>query len=213
MVNSFENIATMSTQHSLPQFPEFTHTRQFWMPSRKLLAVKVVAGDYYVSQENEVICTVLGSCVSTCIRDPIAGVGGINHFLLPDANCNILSSSNRYGVFAMEQLINAIIKYGGCRQNMEIKVVGGGNMMTGSNDIGQRNISFVKEFLATEGLSIAAQDLGGNQARRVQYIVKTGQLMVNKLKENHCERTVALELENQRLLQQQPVENDIELFD
>lgn len=213
MTHTLEKSASITTMHNLPQFPEFKHIRQFWMPARKLLAVKVVAGDYYVSQEDEVICTVLGSCVSTCIRDPIAGIGGINHFLLPDANCGILSSSNRYGVFAMEQLINAIIKYGGKRENFEIKVVGGGNMMAGANDIGQRNISFVKEFLATEGLSIAAEDLGGNQARRVQYIAKTGQLMVNKLKESNKERTIALELENQRNLLQQPTDNDVELFD
>lgn len=198
--------------HSLPQYPEFRHVRQFWMPKRKRVAVKVVAGDYYVSSQDEVICTVLGSCVSTCIRDTTIGVGGINHFLLPDADCDILSSSNRYGVFAMEQLINAIIKYGGQRENFEIKVVGGGNMMAGANDIGQRNIAFVQQFLQTEGLAVSALDVGGLQARRIQYIAKTGQLMVQKLKDSNNERTMALELENQRSIQQQ-TNDDIELFD
>lgn len=198
--------------HSLPQYPEFRHVRQFWMPKRKRVAVKVVAGDYYVSSQDEVICTVLGSCVSTCIRDTTIGVGGINHFLLPDADCDILSSSNRYGVFAMEQLINAIIKYGGHRENFEIKVVGGGNMMAGANDIGQRNIAFVQQFLQTEGLAVSALDVGGLQARRIQYIAKTGQLMVQKLKDSNNERTMALELENQRSIQQQ-TNDDIELFD
>jgi len=198
--------------HSLPQYPEFRHVRQFWMPKRKRVAVKVVAGDYYVLSQDEVICTVLGSCVSTCIRDTTIGVGGINHFLLPDADCDILSSSNRYGVFAMEQLINAIIKYGGQRENFEIKVVGGGNMMAGANDIGQRNIAFVQQFLQTEGLAVSALDVGGLQARRIQYIAKTGQLMVQKLKDSNNERTMALELENQRSIQQQ-TNDDIELFD
>jgi len=212
MVNFAEEKTPRAPLHTLPQFPEFTHIRQFWMPARKMVAVKVVAGDFYVSGQDEVICTVLGSCVSTCIRDPKVGIGGINHFLLPDANCDILSASNRYGVFAMEQLINAIIKYGGSRENLEIKIVGGGNMMSGPNDVGQRNIDFVKQFFETEGLTVTAQDLGGNQARRVQYIAKTGQLMVNKLKHSSNEQTMALELENQRKLQQQ-TDNDIELFD
>ncbi|OIQ47659.1 MAG: hypothetical protein BM565_05550 [Gammaproteobacteria bacterium MedPE] len=203
---------TRTPVHSLPQYPEFRHVRQFWMPKRKRVAVKVVAGDYYVSSQDEVICTVLGSCVSTCIRDTTIGVGGINHFLLPDADCDILSSSNRYGVFAMEQLINAIIKYGGQRENFEIKVVGGGNMMAGANDIGQRNIAFVQQFLKTEGLAVSALDVGGLQARRIQYIAKTGQLMVQKLKDSNNERTMALELENQRSIQQQ-TNDDIELFD
>ena len=207
-----KDMQTRAPVHSLPQYPEFRHVRQFWMPKRKRVAVKVVAGDYYVSSQDEVICTVLGSCVSTCIRDTTIGVGGINHFLLPDADCDILSSSNRYGVFAMEQLINAIIKYGGQRENFEIKVVGGGNMMAGANDIGQRNIAFVQQFLKTEGLAVSALDVGGLQARRIQYIAKTGQLMVQKLKDSNNERTMALELENQRSIQQQ-TNDDIELFD
>ncbi|WP_435273865.1 chemoreceptor glutamine deamidase CheD [Psychrobium sp. nBUS_13] len=198
--------------HTLPQYPEFKHIRQFWMPKRKRVAVKVVAGDFYVSCQDEVICTVLGSCVSTCIRDVKTGVGGINHFLLPDADCDILSSSNRYGVFAMEQLINSIIKYGGRRENFEIKVVGGGNMMAGPNDIGLRNIEFVEQFLKTEGLAVSARDVGGLQARKIQYIAKTGQLMVQKLKDSNNARTMALELENQRNIQQQ-ANDDIELFD
>jgi len=196
---------------NLPQLPEFKHINQFWMPTRKKLAVKVVAGDYYVSRQDEMICTVLGSCVSTCIRDPIVGVGGINHFLLPDADCDLLSESNRYGVFAMEQLINSIIKYGGCRENFEIKIVGGGNMMSGTNDIGQRNIAFIKKFMRTEGLKISAEDLGGDQARRIQYIVKTGQLMVHKLKKHINLETVATEIKNQRCIQQQ-TNDDVELF-
>lgn len=197
--------------HSLPQLPEFKHINQFWMPARKKLAVKVVAGDYYVSQQDEMICTVLGSCVSTCIRDPLVGIGGINHFLLPDADCDLLSESNRYGVFAMEQLINSIIKYGGRRENFEIKIVGGGNMMSGTNDVGQRNIAFIKRFMRTEGLTISAEDLGGDQARRIQYIVKTGQLMVHKLKKSVNRKTMVTEIKSQRNIQQH-TNNDIELF-
>jgi len=196
---------------NLPQLPEFTHVNQFWMPTRKKLAVKVVAGDYYVSRQDEVICTVLGSCISTCIRDPLIGVGGINHFLLPDTDSDLLSESNRYGVFAMEQLVNSIIKYGGRPENFEVKIVGGGNMMSGINDIGQSNIAFIKRFLRTEGLTISAEDLGGDQARRIQYFVKTGQLMVHKLKKSINFETMAAEITTQRSIQQQ-TDSDIELF-
>lgn len=212
MKNVTMELRSNAIRNNLKQFTEFSHIRQFWMPARQKIAVKVVAGDYYVTNQDELICTVLGSCVSTCIRDPIAGIGGINHFLLPDADCDILSSSNRYGVFAMEQLINAIIKHGGRRENFEIKIVGGGNMMDGINDIGQRNIAFVKQFLATEGLEVTAEDVGGTQARRIQYIVKTGQLMVLKLQESNNEKTMAMELETQRAIAQH-TDDDVELFD
>lgn len=198
----------------MPTFPEFEHHRRFWMPKHNKYGVKVVAGDYYVTNQDEHITTVLGSCVSVCIRDPYAGVGGINHFLLPDSDCDILSSSNRYGVFAMEQLINAVVKYGGQRKNFEVKIVGGGNMMSGVTDIGQSNIQFVKNFLNIEGFAISAEDLGGTQPRKILYNVVTGKLLVNKLKSQHQERYVALELEHQRLkAADEETHGDIELFD
>ncbi|NRA84214.1 MAG: hypothetical protein HRU22_10745 [Gammaproteobacteria bacterium] len=170
----------------MPKFPEFSHIRRFWMPQRHRYGVKIVAGDFYVTCQDEVISTVLGSCVTACIRDPEAKVGGINHFILPDSD--ILSASNRYGVFAMEQLINAIIKYGGNKNNFEIKLVGGGNMIGGTNDIGQRNIEFIKQFLVTEGYKTVAEDLGGMRPRKIMYNVQDGRLMVQKLKCQHHDR-------------------------
>jgi len=197
----------------MPIFAEFKHIRRFWMPQRKRYGVKVVAGDYYVSDQDELITTVLGSCVSACIRDPRNGVGGINHFLLPDSSSDILSSSNRYGVFAMEQLINCIIKHGGRRENFEVKLVGGGNMIGGLNDIGRSNINFVKQFMATEGLNIVAEDLGGDQPRKILYNVRSGKLLVNKLKSQHRDRYLAMEIKSQRNQHQQHVvSDDIELF-
>jgi len=207
-VNALKNQA-----RDIPVFPEFKHLRRFWMPQHQRLAVKVVAGDFYVGAQDELISTVLGSCVSACIRDPQNGVGGINHFLLPDSDNGILSSSNRYGVFAMEQLLNALIKYGGCRQNFEIKLVGGGNMMGGRNDIGGSNITFVKNFLATEGLSISAEDLGGDQPRKILYNPLTGKLLVNKLRCQDSDRYLAAELKSQRSKHNEYESDDVELFD
>lgn len=195
----------------MPKYPEFNHIRRFWMPQCHRYGVKVAAGDFYVTEQDEMILTVLGSCVSACIRDPESGVGGINHFILPDTDCDILSASNRYGVFAMEQLINAIIKYGGDPQNFEIKLVGGGNMMGGSIDIGQRNFDFIKDFLTTEGYRLASEDLGGFQPRKIMYGISTGRLLVHKLQSQHKARYFELELKEQRRKQQVHLA-DVELF-
>ena len=184
------------------------------MPQHLRYGVKVVAGDYYVTNQDEMIATVLGSCIAVCIRDPKAGVGGINHFILPDSNCDILSASNRYGVFAMEQLINGIIRHGGQRDNFEIKLVGGGNIMGGSNNIGQINIDFVKNFLNIEGFKQVAEDLGGNQPRRIVYNITEGKLLVKKLKCQHQHQQHELKIDSQRqnLRIQTQEYGDIELF-
>jgi len=207
------DVSQVSDEITQAMLPEFRHMRRFWMPQRECYGVKVIAGDYYVSQQSEFITTVLGSCVTACIRDPKRGVGGINHFLLPDSSVDILSSSNRYGVFAMEQLINAIIKHGGRRENFEIKLVGGGNMIGGVNDIGRSNITFVKNFMATEGFTIEAQDLGGHHPRKILYNPITGRLLVNKLRDKNRERYFTNELEAQRGQKIKYADNDIELFD
>lgn len=205
-------IQRFNNDQDMPKYPEFSHIRRFWMPQRDRYGVKVVAGDFYVTSQDEMISTVLGSCISACIRDPRAGVGGINHFLLPDADCDILSASNRYGVFAMEQLINVIIKYGGHRNNFEIKLVGGGNMIGGLNDIGQCNIDFIKNFITVEGYHTVAEDLGGLQPRKLMYNVKDGRLLVQKMKCQHHDRYLQLEIEKQRRNQQVYTTDDIELF-
>ncbi len=206
-------LKTLQGASGMPMFPEFEHIRRFWMPQHDRYGVKVVAGDYYVTKQDELITTVLGSCVTVCIRDAKAGVGGINHFLLPDASCDILSASNRYGVFAMEQLINSIIKHGGRRENFEVKLVGGGNMMAGVTDIGKINIEFVKNFLRTEGYVITAEDLGGSQPRKIIYNVTSGKLLVNKMRSHHQDRYAEKELELQRSKMATAIHDDVELFE
>ncbi|SES62707.1 chemotaxis protein CheD [Nitrosomonas marina] len=155
----------------------------------KAQAVKLLPGEYFVTDRDKLLVTVLGSCIAACIRDVRSGIGGMNHFMLPDtgaSNTNTqLSASARYGTYAMEILINQLLKLGARRTNLEAKVFGGGNVLkelTNSN-IGQRNADFVLAFLATENIRVAAKDLIDIYPRKVFFFPKTGKVMVKKLKE------------------------------
>jgi len=143
--------------------------------------VKIFPGEYYVTKKpDEVLVTVLGSCVAACIRDPIAKIGGMNHFMLPSHKTGSWgddSRSTRFGNFAMEKLINELIKAGCDRNRMEIKVFGGGNVTDTSNAVGSDNAAFVMRYLADEGLRCAAQDLGGSLPRRIHYYPSTGRVV------------------------------------
>ena len=143
--------------------------------------VKVFPGEYYFTRKtDEMIVTVLGSCVSACIRDPQAGIGGINHFMLAQHTSggwgNDLRSA-RFGNFAMEKLINELVKSGARRERLEIKVFGGGNVTDLSNAVGTDNAEFVLRYLQAEGLRCAAQDLGGLHPRRIHYYPQTGRVV------------------------------------
>lgn len=155
---------------------------RYWDPKWQNFTVKVAPGDYFVTAEDLAITSVLGSCISACIRDPETGIGGINHFMLPDGDHqNDQSRPFRYGMFAMEKLINELMKLGCQRQVMEVKICGGGDMMGGSTNIGDQNIDFIKQYLSADGLNLTASDLGGKQARRIVYFPATGKLMIRKL--------------------------------
>ena len=155
--------------------------RRIYDSANAIWMVKVFPGEFYVTRSaEEAIVTVLGSCVSACIRDPIAGVGGMNHFMLPhhkSGNWGVASSSTRFGNFAMEKLINELIKAGCARERMEVKVFGGGNVTDTSNAVGTDNAEFVLRYLAEEGLRCAAQDLGGLLPRRIHYYPATGRVV------------------------------------
>lgn len=129
----------------------------------------VVQGEYRVSgDESVVLSTVLGSCVSACIRDPIAKIGGMNHFLLPGSGGDS-SESLSLGVNAMELLINDILRGGGRRDRLEARLFGGGRIVRGLSDIGAQNASFAERFLLKEGIACVGSSLGGVNARRVQF--------------------------------------------
>jgi len=155
--------------------------RRFFDRMQGAWIVKVLPGEFYVTpKSDEVIVTVLGSCVSACIRDQRAGIGGMNHFMLPLGHTGGWGDdpqSTRYGNFAMEKLINELIKAGCTRERMEIKVFGGGNVTESNQAIGTQNAEFVLRYLQDEGLSCAAEDLGGQFPRRISYFPATGRVI------------------------------------
>jgi chemotaxis protein CheD len=150
--------------------------------------VKLLPNEYFVTTEDLVLQTVLGSCVAACIHDRTAGIGGMNHFMLPDDSDNrAASDAIRYGAYAMEVLLNELLKGGAKRERMEAKVFGGAAVLAGMTtlNIGDRNSEFVRRYLAMEKVRVAAEDLQGNYPRKVAFLPGTGQVMVKKLKLQH----------------------------
>ncbi|HTH62517.1 MAG TPA: chemoreceptor glutamine deamidase CheD [Paraburkholderia sp.] len=149
--------------------------------------VKLLPNEFYTTNEDMVLVTVLGSCVAACIQDRTAGIGGMNHFMLPDDGADVghtAATSMRYGAYAMEVLINELIKAGGRRERLEAKVFGGAAVLAGMTtmNIGDRNSAFVRRYLATEQIRIVAEDLQGSHPRKVAFLPRTGQVMVKKLR-------------------------------
>lgn len=136
--------------------------------------ITIVQGDYAVSSDPAVIMsTVLGSCVAVCLFDPRARVGGMNHFLLA-GNGEARGNDLKYGVNAMELLINRVLRAGGDRRALQAKLFGGARMTDHARDIGHSNAVFALEFLEREGIPCISQSLGGQKARRVQFTPSTG---------------------------------------
>ena len=141
-----------------------------------MFCAKVQPGDYYITNAHEAIYTVLGSCISACIRDPETGVGGINHFMLPIHHSDKgawsaaeVSSATRYGNYAMEHLINDIVSFGGVKSRLEIKIFGGGRMLAKMGDIGPDNIKFVRQYLKDEGLKVVGHHVGGDAPQNLLF--------------------------------------------
>jgi chemotaxis protein CheD len=178
--------------------------------------VKVAPGGHYVtSQEDIVIVTVLGSCVAACIRDPLARVGGMNHFMLPSSRIGAWgddTGSLRYGNFAMERLINDILIRGGRRERLEIKLFGGGNVLGGVSSVGHSNADFVEWYLRSESMPIAASHMRGSIARQVRYFPITGKALVKQMEIRQTRHTLEEESAYGKSLVNAPVEPDIELF-
>ncbi len=179
---------------------------------------KLLPGDFFVTRRDEILTTVLGSCIAACIRDPVAGVGGMNHFMLPTATLDSgawtgnASNANRYGAFAMESLINSVMKFGGRRERLEVKLFGGAAVIPGMSDVGARNIDFVRRFLHLEGLPVCAESVGDTTPRRVNYFPRTGEVLVRKLRLTSRDQLAAREKDYLSALTKEPVAGDIELF-
>jgi chemotaxis protein CheD len=180
-------------------------------------AAKILPGEYYATARNMVLVTVLGSCVCACIRDRVSGIGGMNHFMLPDSGQdrnNPLGESARYGTYAMEILINQLLKMGAKRSNLEAKVFGGASVLRGFtvNNVGERNAEFVMQFLKTEKIPVVAQDMLDVNPRKVYYFPTTGLVRVKNLKQVHNDTIISREAEYKSRLKYAKLEGDVELF-
>ena len=191
-------------------------TRRFYDAASSSWMVKVFPGEFFVtSKTDEVLVTVLGSCVSACIRDHRTGVGGMNHFMLPHSHAGKWAGdlqSTRFGNFAMEKLINELMKGGCSRDSLEIKVFGGGNVTDTSNEIGTENARFILRYLEAEGLRCVAQDLGGQLPRRIHYYPATGKVVRRLLGTGESFAVAREETEYVSRLSSRTMAGEIQLF-
>lgn len=180
-------------------------------------AVKILPGEYYVTNHGLLIVTVLGSCVAACVRDPVTGIGGMNHFLLPNDHSaaeGVVTESARYGSYAMELLINHLIKMGASRQRLQAKIFGGGNVLRGLTvaNVGQRNAQFVEEYLQNEGIPVVGHDLLGDYPRKVYFFTDTGKVKIKTLRSIHNTTILERESEYRLKIKSAPVSGDVDLF-
>lgn len=203
-----------------PELDGFQGINRYWDKTNDRYAAKILPGEYYVTTHDEIIVTVLGSCVSACIRDKVFGIGGMNHFMLPAnkgediTSSSYMGESTRYGNFAMEQMINDILKNGGNRKNLEVKLFGGGRVLKNMStlDIGQKNIDFVLQYIRDESLQLLAQDLGDIYPRKVIYFPQSGRVRVKKLRTIHNNTVIERESRYLKEIAKTPVSGEIELF-
>jgi chemotaxis protein CheD len=220
-MSSTDKYIRIGTQPDQPRAnPGFEHINRYWDPVNEIFTVKLLPGEYYVSNHGEMITTVLGSCISACIRDRVFGIGGMNHFMLPDYvegasgawEETSVSATTRYGNFAMERLINDILKQGGLRENLEAKLFGGGRVLDLNINVGGRNAEFATTYLRDEGVKLLICDVGGRYPRKVNYYPASGKVRMKKLVLQHNTTIIQREKKYMNNIEHQSQGNDIELF-
>jgi len=198
----------------------FEHINRYWNRATGQFIAKILPGEFYVTKSDEMIATTLGSCVSACIWDPESRIGGMNHFMLPltdkDAASvtwgNIPSDATRYGNYAMEHLVNEMLKNGAIRRNLRAKVFGGGKVLNQSNNVGAKNADFVLLYLHQENIKLEAQDLGDVYPRKVLFDPLTGRAKIKKIQVLNNDTIISREKDYRRTIDRSPIEGDIELF-
>jgi chemotaxis protein CheD len=195
---------------------EFAHIRRMRDERCPHEIASILPGEYFVSRDPIIVYTVLGSCVSACIRDPLLGIGGMNHFMLPvpkgDSRSDPWGESARYGCYAMEVLINEILKRGGHKDRLEVKVFGGGKICDGMLDVGAANAAWVLEFLEREGFRPITTDLGDVYPRKVYYFTESGRVLMKKIERIKNQTIFEREERYQASLRQRPVDGEVTLF-
>lgn len=179
-------------------------------------AIKILPGEYYATTQDKLLVTVLGSCIAVCLYDPVNKVAGMNHFLLPDivGSSNSGNVSTRYGINAMEILINELMKQGAVRHQIVAKIFGGGKVLSGfsNNSVGEQNSQFAFEFLQTERITVSAKDVGGDLPRKVYFFPNTGEVKVRKLQVTSDTDLVSRENAYRKQVRDCPVSGDVDLF-
>ncbi len=197
-------------------FEEVLAPNHYFDRNFNIEAAKILPGEYYVTGRDMLLVTVLGSCVAACIRDPKTGIGGMNHFMLPESSDkrDVVSSSMRYGGYAMEVLVNQLVKLGATRSRLEAKVFGGGAVLRGFTtvNVGERNSEFVLDYLQTERIRVVSQDLMGLYPRKVYFFPVSGRVMVRKLKTVHNNTIIEREQVYGQRLKSSDISGDVELF-
>lgn len=181
----------------------------------ELARITINIGGLHASSKPLLLDTVLGSCIAACLYDPVSGIGGMNHFMLPEGADPDNPTSARYGVNAMELLISQLMKLGGERRRFQAKVFGGGHVLKireSLDGVPQRNIDFVRRFLETEQIPVVKEDVGGYQPRRVLFHTHTGKVFLKYLGNNEAERTAEEEMVYLISLKKQKLDGDVTLF-
>jgi len=195
---------------------EFSHIRRMQDTRFPYEVAVILPGEYFVSEEPKVVYTVLGSCISVCLRDPFAKVGGMNHFMLAapsntEGHDN-WADSGRYGSFAMEMLINEILKRGGKKNRLEAKVFGGGKIYDSTMDIGAKNAAWALDYLEQEGLPLMKANVGDVCPRKVYFFTDSGKVLMKKLDRVVANAIAQEEGQYRERLQQAPVQSEVTLF-
>lgn len=188
---------------------------RYYNNRRRRWCVTLGTGACYVTDEDDVLTTVLGSCIAACVRDPLRGVGGMNHFLLPFVERALPDQAElatRYGVHAMELLVNEVMKAGGRRSDLEVKLFGGASLTARRGDSGRRNIEFAYDYLKTEGLRLVSSDVGDVTPRRLEFHPRSGRARVLRLEAVRVPSLTEQELRFRRDLERAPIDGDVELF-
>lgn len=195
-----------------------SHVRGTRLPSNldaDLRRITIHIGGLQTSREPLLLDTVLGSCIAACLYDPVLGMGGMNHFMLPEGSDPGDPTSTRYGVNAMELLISDLMKIGADRRRFQAKIFGGGhvlNIRESLDGVPQRNIDFVKRFLEAEQIPVVREDLGGFQPRRVLFHTHTGKVFLKYLGNTEAARTAEEEAVYLISLKKQKLDGDVTLF-
>ena len=195
---------------------EFGHIRRMHDARFPHEIAVILPGEYFVSESPMVVYTVLGSCISVCLRDNFAGVGGMNHFMLAaptdHSSGDGWAESGRYGSYAMEMLINGILQRGGLRNRLEAKVFGGGKIYAGTNDVGAKNAAWALDYLEKEGMSPLKVDVGDVTPRKVYYFTDSGRVLLKKLDQVQSQDIAKEEGRYQQTLQENQPTGDVTLF-